>query len=148
MEVHGGDGAQLLADPDKLREVLTNLLHNAIEYNRPKGSVDLAVELNNLRNQNQLGQVAARKVNGQTCRQIAGAWVDESFDAKMKVVKVKALSKAYFRLLEKQPALKEVFQLGTRLVWVAPSGTALVIEPSGGKETMTDAEIDKLFTKK
>ena len=93
-------------------------------------------------------QVAARKVNGQTCRQIAGAWVDESFDAKMKVVKVKALSKAYFRLLEKQPALKEVFQLGTRLVWVAPSGVALVIEPSGGKETMTDTEIAKLFTKK
>jgi signal transduction histidine kinase len=31
------------ADPDKLREVLTNLLHNAIEYNRPQGRVDVAV---------------------------------------------------------------------------------------------------------
>jgi two-component system, OmpR family, heavy metal sensor histidine kinase CusS len=30
-------------DPDKLREVVTNLLHNAIEYNRPKGSVELSV---------------------------------------------------------------------------------------------------------
>ena len=35
--------AQLLADPDKLREVLTNLLHNAIEYNRPQGSIDVSV---------------------------------------------------------------------------------------------------------
>jgi heavy metal sensor kinase len=43
LRVHGGDGAQLVADPDKLREVLTNLLHNAIEYNRPQGSVDLSV---------------------------------------------------------------------------------------------------------
>jgi heavy metal sensor kinase len=33
----------LRADPDKLREVLTNLLHNAIEYNRPDGSIEVAV---------------------------------------------------------------------------------------------------------
>ncbi len=43
LEVHGGDGAQLLADPDKLREIITNLLHNAIEYNEPQGSVDVSV---------------------------------------------------------------------------------------------------------
>jgi two-component system, OmpR family, heavy metal sensor histidine kinase CusS len=30
-------------DPDKLREVIMNLLHNAVEYNRPGGRVDLAV---------------------------------------------------------------------------------------------------------
>jgi signal transduction histidine kinase len=30
-------------DPDKLREVLTNLLHNAIQYNRPDGTIDLSV---------------------------------------------------------------------------------------------------------
>ena len=47
LRVHGGDGAQLLADPDKLREVLTNLLHNAIEYNRPQGSIDVSVAREN-----------------------------------------------------------------------------------------------------
>lgn len=31
-------------DPNKLREVLTNLLHNAVEYNKPDGSIELAVE--------------------------------------------------------------------------------------------------------
>ncbi len=30
-------------DPDKLREVLSNLLHNAIQYNRPQGAIDLVV---------------------------------------------------------------------------------------------------------
>ncbi len=30
-------------DPDKVREILTNLLHNAIEYNRDGGAIDVAV---------------------------------------------------------------------------------------------------------
>jgi two-component system, OmpR family, heavy metal sensor histidine kinase CusS len=35
--------ARLQADPDKLREVFNNLLHNAIQYNRPSGRIDLTV---------------------------------------------------------------------------------------------------------
>jgi heavy metal sensor kinase len=31
-------------DPDKLREVLVNLLHNAVQYNRPDGSIDVSAE--------------------------------------------------------------------------------------------------------
>ena len=31
------------ADPSKLREVIINLLHNAIEYNKPNGAIELAV---------------------------------------------------------------------------------------------------------
>lgn len=34
-------------DPNKLREVLTNLLHNAVEYNKPDGSIELTVERTN-----------------------------------------------------------------------------------------------------
>ncbi len=30
-------------DPDKLREVVTNLLHNAVEYNRPGGAIEMTV---------------------------------------------------------------------------------------------------------
>jgi len=47
LRLHGSDEAVLEADPGKLREVLTNLLHNAIEYNRPEGSVDLTVARHN-----------------------------------------------------------------------------------------------------
>jgi signal transduction histidine kinase len=43
-----GDGACLVqSDPDKLREIVSNLLHNAIQYNRPGGSVDLRVAREN-----------------------------------------------------------------------------------------------------
>jgi signal transduction histidine kinase len=43
---HQGN-ARLKTDPDKLREVLNNLLHNAIQYNRPHGSIDLEVRRDN-----------------------------------------------------------------------------------------------------
>ncbi|HMF18675.1 MAG TPA: ATP-binding protein [Gemmataceae bacterium] len=47
MNVRVSDLSTIETDPDKLREVLTNLLHNAVEYNRPDGSIDLAVERQN-----------------------------------------------------------------------------------------------------
>jgi heavy metal sensor kinase len=31
-------------DPDKLREIINNLLHNAVQYNRPAGTIELTVE--------------------------------------------------------------------------------------------------------
>jgi signal transduction histidine kinase len=34
-------------DPNKLREIITNLLHNAVEYNKPHGRIDVSVERNN-----------------------------------------------------------------------------------------------------
>ncbi len=37
------EGLSLVTDPTKLREILMNLLHNAIEYNKPGGLVELHV---------------------------------------------------------------------------------------------------------
>jgi len=37
----------LRGDPDKLREVLNNLLHNAIQYNRPRGRIDVRLAREN-----------------------------------------------------------------------------------------------------
>ena len=47
LELHRNGALPVRTDPDKLREVLTNLLHNAIQYNRPHGSVELTVERQN-----------------------------------------------------------------------------------------------------
>jgi Ca-activated chloride channel family protein len=86
---------------------------------------------------------------GRDCIEIGGIWVDRGYDVKKtKTVAVKALSDAYFRLLEKHPELKEVFRMGHHLVWVTPSGTALLLDTCDGKETLTDDEIASLFAGK
>jgi Ca-activated chloride channel family protein len=113
-----------------------------------KLGVDLSEQTNNLRNQSRLEMTALRRVANRNCVELGGVWLDDGYDAKMPTVAVKAMSDAYFRLLEKQPQLKEVFKLGNHLVWVTPNGTALVLDTSEGKEKLSDAEIDKLFVEK
>ena len=66
----------------------------------------------------------------------------------MQTLTVKAQSNAYFKMLERQAKLREVFQLGNHLVWVTPNNTALIIDTSTGKEELSDKEIDELFVKK
>jgi len=46
-EMAGEGPEQMTTDPDKLREVLNNLLYNAIQYNRPAGRIDLMVSREN-----------------------------------------------------------------------------------------------------
>jgi Ca-activated chloride channel family protein len=113
-----------------------------------KLGVDLSVQSNNLRFQSRLSQTAQCQANSRNCLEIGGVWIDEGFDAKMPTVTVKAMSHAYFRILERHPKMKEVFQLGNHLVWIAPNGTALVIDTSDGKDNLGDEEIDKLFVAK
>jgi Ca-activated chloride channel family protein len=112
-----------------------------------KAGVELSLQTQNLRNQLRWEQSAVRNVAGRNCLEVGGVWLDEGFDPKMTTLTVKAQSDAYFRLLERQPQLKDVFRLGNHLLWVTPNGTALVID-SDGKEKLTDAEIDALFVVK
>jgi Ca-activated chloride channel family protein len=110
-----------------------------------KLGVELSVQMNNLRNQSRLSNTALRQVAGRNCLEFGGVWIDEAFTSKMPTLAVQAQSNAYFRLLERHPEIKPVLQLGNYLVWVAPSGTALIIDANDGKKELTDAEIDKLF---
>ena len=66
----------------------------------------------------------------------------------MKTLVVKAQSDAYFKILEKNPKMKDVYRLGNHLVFVCPNKTALVIDTTDGKETLKDDEIEALFTAK
>ncbi len=113
-----------------------------------KLGVDLSLQTANLRNQSRLDQTAIKNVYGRNCLEFGGVWIDEGFDAKMPTLTIKAQSDAYFKLLERQPQIKDVLTLGNHLVWVAPNGTALIIDAGAGKETATDDEIDALFVAK
>jgi signal transduction histidine kinase len=44
LRVHCPKPVVWTTDPDKLREVLVNLLHNAVQYNRPAGSIDVSAD--------------------------------------------------------------------------------------------------------
>ncbi len=107
--------------------------------------VDVAMCAQNLKQQDRLSMTANKLVNGRNCLDVGGLWLDDGFTATMKTVVVKAQSDAYFKLLEKDPTMKDVFRLGNHLVYVLPSRVALVIDTNDGRSTLTDAEIEKLF---
>jgi Ca-activated chloride channel family protein len=113
-----------------------------------KLGVDLSLQTDNLRNQVRLTQTASRQVNQRNCLEVGGVWIDDGFNAKMETVAVKAMSKAYFRILERQPRMRDVFGLGNYLVWVTPSGAALIVDLNDGRTDMSDADIDRLFAAK
>jgi Ca-activated chloride channel family protein len=115
------------------------------EVQAGKSGVDLAIYTSNLRNQARLEQTAQRNAYGRNCVEIGGVWIDDKFTAKTPTLVVKAQSDAYFRILELQPKMKDVYRLGNHLVWMTPNGTALVIDTSEGKEKLGDEEINKLF---
>ena len=110
-----------------------------------KLGVDLAESSQRLRGQNQIVATANRFVQGRNCVDIGGVWVDEKYEEKTKTVAVRAQSPAYFKILEKHQEMKDVFSLGNYLVWIAPSGTALVVDANAGQEELSDAEIGTLF---
>lgn len=113
-----------------------------------KLGVDLAEASSGLRSQDRLTQTASRAVNGRNCVEVGGVWIDDKFQAKTNVIAVRAQSDAYFRILEKQPKMRDVFRLGNYVVWIAPNGSALVVDQNDGKEKMADEEIDRLFAAK
>ncbi|HXG08447.1 MAG TPA: VIT domain-containing protein [Gemmataceae bacterium] len=128
---------------DRAKEALQRREYGYVQSG--KVGVDLSVDSNRLRFQDRLTQTAQKQVYGRNCLEVGGVWIDEGFDPKQPTVTVKAMSDAYFRILERHPKVREVFQLGNHLVWVTPSGTNLVIDTAEGKEKLTDEEIDQLF---
>jgi len=110
--------------------------------------VDLALASNNLRQQERLTQTANKQVQNRNCIELGGVWIDDAFTAKTKTLAIEAQSEAYFAILAKHPDMKDVFLLGNRVVWIAPSGTALVVDPNSGEEKLEEKAIEELFAAK
>ncbi|MBY0227885.1 MAG: VIT and VWA domain-containing protein [Gemmataceae bacterium] len=113
-----------------------------------KLGVDLAVQVERLRSTSRLERAAIETRLGRQMMEVGGVWIDEAFTPKTEAVVVKAMSDAYFDILKAHPEAKKMLQLGNHLVWVTPSGKALVIDAGHGKEKLTAAEIKALFTAK
>ena len=122
--------------------------HQQGQVQSGKLGVDLSVQMEGLRNQTRMEFTALRRVGNRNCLEVGGVWIDEGFNTRTPTVVVKAQSNAYFRILEKKPSVKDLFRLGNHLVWLTPSGTALVVDTSEGKAELSDKEIDKLFAAK
>ena len=54
---------------------------------------------------------ATRWIGSRNCVEIGGVWIDETYEAKMLTVTVKAMSEAYFRILERHPGARDVFRI-------------------------------------
>lgn len=103
-----------------------------------------AIELRDLKDADATRDVGIRAVNGRSFAMIAGIWVDEKVTKEMKRRTIEYLGPAYFRLLELYPDLKSTLALGARVVFVTPSGTALVID-SKGEQNLSDDELRSLM---
>ena len=117
-------------------------------YQTGQLGVDLSQAANTLRNQDRVCLTANRQVQGRNVLELGGVWIDDAYKAETKSVTVKSQSDAYFRILELHPEMKDVFRLGNFVVWISPSGTALVVDANDGKDKLSDKEIEELFTKK
>lgn len=122
--------------------------HSLDQTQQGKLGVDLSQQLNDMKNQSQQSQRAQRQVNSRNCVELNGVWIDDQYKKETPTLKIKTMSNAYFKILEKQPKMKEVFSLSQNVVWIAPNGTALVIDPNDGKDELSDEEITKLFAAK
>lgn len=113
-----------------------------------KLGVDLSLANRKLRQQGQVDAKSRQTVATREMLLIGQVWIDSKFTEKTKAVMVKGFSEAYFAILSEQPTIKEVYQLGNAIIWITPSGSALVIDPTKGKTKMKVEEIKKLFIAK
>ena len=129
-----------------IAEVYTSIQGESTHTGRP--CVFVRLTACDLRCQDKLTLTTNRMVQGRNCLEVGGVWIDDGYKADTKSVTVRAQSDAYFRILEKQPEVKDVYRLGNNLVWVTPSGTALIVDTANGKEELDDKAIEALFVAK
>jgi Ca-activated chloride channel family protein len=158
----GGDKDRLAANTDpatkaateaernKANQLAQDLAKNGLKQADGRQGVNVAQYVNRLRQSNNVadeagGQVLFKKAAGRKFFAYRGLWVDEAFEAEFALTQVKFGSEAYFKLLDKHPALTDVFRIGTALIVKTAAGKALMVSDAG-EETLTDSQIADLFT--
>jgi Ca-activated chloride channel homolog len=110
-----------------------------------KEAVDLAERVAELKTGTRVDSaITERTIAGRRFRKVGDAWIDQTFKSSMPTLRLRVLGKAYFQLLAEHPELSSVFALGSRLTWVTPSGTALIVDKQG-QDKPADAVLIRLF---
>jgi Ca-activated chloride channel family protein len=68
-----------------------------------------------------------------------GGYVDPNFRSSMRVIHIRALSRAYFAILARRPELRQAFAVGERVTVALDATRAIVIEPSAPDVSESDA---------
>lgn len=69
----------------------------------------------------------------------SGRYVDPSFRSSMRVIRIRALSRAYFAILARRPELRQAFAIGDRVTVAMDPTRAIVIEPDAPDVSEADA---------
>lgn len=109
-------------------------------------AVDFAERLDKLKRASDAA-TAARTVDGVRYMNVDGVWVDERVKEGAQIVAVQYLGAAYFKMLELHPELKNLFALGEHVLFLTPSGQAVLIAAEG-KDEIPEAELRAWFESK
>jgi len=149
-EQGGGAGpareAEKLAEEVKAKKDLASALKRQSGADAVKASEDLKKIKETQVASGEVGKslTGTAKAYGTKFELRNGVWTDTSWEKDNEPVKVKYLSDAYFKLLERDADLKEAFALGESVLVVLKSGKAVLIAKDG-KEDLTDKELGELL---
>ena len=85
-----------------------------------------------------------KKASGRMFELEKGVWTDKTIEKRKRVVKVKFLSEAYFKVLELRPDLKEALSLGEAIEVRLDKETILRIEADKGQDSLGESDIQIL----
>jgi len=112
-------------------------------------AVKIAEQLSVMRDAKSLANVdryvGVQRKGGRQFFNYRGVWVDERFNGKEILTKIKWGSDAYFHLLREHPEFREILSLGRRVIFVIVEGKAVVIDPAEGRESFTNEEMKDLL---
>ena len=77
---------------------------------------------------------SVRAVGGKVFRLVAGVWTDEAHRREHSVIHVKYAGRAYFRLLDVRPDLRQYLELGPNVLVVVGEGVTLRIDDDGAED--------------
>jgi len=88
--------------------------------------------------------VQSQNVAGRRFDNRGGVWIEDKFDEKSKIVRVKYLSDAYFQLVGQNEENRRILSQGERVAWRTPKGLMIIIDGEG-KESLSPMELTELF---